>query len=37
MFRCIKLETLNLLAYSFSDYKRFVLLIKESNCNGLFL
>jgi len=37
MFRLINLETLTVLAYSFSDSKRFALLIKETNCPGLFL
>jgi len=37
MFRLINLESLNVLAYSFTDYNRLALLIKESNCPGLFL
>jgi len=37
MFRLINLETLLYLAYSFSDSKRFALLIKESNGPALFL
>jgi len=37
IIRLINLETLPYLAYSFSDSKRFALLIKESNCPALFL
>jgi len=37
MFRLINLETLTVLAYSFSDSKTFALLIKVPNSPGLFL
>jgi len=33
----MNLETVTVLAYSFSDSKRFAILIKVSNCPGLFL
>jgi len=37
MIRLINLDSLTVLTYSFSDSKRFALLIKESNPPGLFL
>jgi len=37
MFRLINLDPLTVLTCSFSDSKRFALLIKESNNPGLFL
>jgi len=37
MFRLINLETVTVLAYSFSDSKPFALLIKETNSPVLYL